>query len=713
MVTKARQEPAAAAIGDLLDELRRIDRLVRLHVAGARQAPAANDSLGGLHVSQAEVDALLAEPVGLPPWAAAAHSDPRTQELLAESASSEGRVAELARRFDLEPFDRDVLLVCLAPEIDRRYERLFAYLQDDVTRKRPSVDLVLDLLCATFEAKLAARARFDGGPLIRHCLLELLDEPSQPRSPLLAKSLKVDRRIAGYLLGSDRSDPRLEPWTLLVEPVAELAELVQPLDFQRRLEILTEPGGLARGAALLILEGRRGSGRKTTAEALCRRLGRRLLTIDLELLAATDEPTFDEVLRRAGREARLQDAVVAGLGLDAFLGREHDRRRRRLLRAFDALADFAVLIGEGGGEVLDASARSPRLRLCLPRPTAADRRRLWRRSLNGNDVGADVETLAAGFRLTPGEIGEAVAAARLAARWRDPEDPRPTAADFAAACRDQSRPTLGQLARKIEPRYRWDDIVLPEDRMALMREIADQMRHRGRVYEDWGYGRKLSLGKGLNVLFCGRPGTGKTMAAEVLAGELGLDLYRIDLAAVVSKYIGETEKNLSRIFAEAEAADAILFFDEADALFGKRTEIRDSHDRYANLEVSYLLQRMEEYDGAVVLATNFRGNLDEAFERRFHFAVDFPMPATAGRLRIWRQIWPSETPCSPDLDFPLLAERLELAGGNIRNIALAAAFLAAADGGVVDMDHVAHATRREFQKLGKILADGALEAADG
>jgi SpoVK/Ycf46/Vps4 family AAA+-type ATPase len=226
------------------------------------------------------------------------------------------------------------------------------------------------------------------------------------------------------------------------------------------------------------------------------------------------------------------------------------------------------------------------------------------------------------------------------------------------------------------------------------------------VYDEWGFDRKLSLGKGLNVLFAGPSGTGKTMAAEVLAGELGLDLYKIDLSTVVSKYIGDTEKNLARIFAEAATSNAILFFDEADALFGKRSEVKDAHDRYANIEIGYLLQRMEEYEGVVILATNLRKNMDEAFVRRMHFTVEFPFPNAQDRRRIWAHIWPEATPRSAELDADVLARRFELAGGNIRNIALAAAFLAASDGGVVTMAHLLHATRREYQKMGKIVTDG-------
>jgi SpoVK/Ycf46/Vps4 family AAA+-type ATPase len=250
--------------------------------------------------------------------------------------------------------------------------------------------------------------------------------------------------------------------------------------------------------------------------------------------------------------------------------------------------------------------------------------------------------------------------------------------------------------------------VLPEDSLAQLREICRRVTYRQNVLGQWGFGRKFSAGKGVNALFAGPSGTGKTMAAEILAGELGLDMYKIDLAGVVSKYIGETEKNLDRIFKTAHDANAILFFDEADALFGKRSEVRDSHDRYANIEISYLLQKIEEYEGVAILATNLRQNMDESFVRRLAFTVHFPLPDKASRQRMWTGIWPADTPLAPDLDLDFLAGQFKLSGGNIRNIALAAAFLAAGDGGVVTMAHLLHATRREYQKMGKTIAEAEL-----
>ncbi len=333
-------------------------------------------------------------------------------------------------------------------------------------------------------------------------------------------------------------------------------------------------------------------------------------------------------------------------------------------------------------------------------PAYARRLALWEHFAGEPDRLSGLADVAGQFQLTAGQIRDAVASARnLAAQAGRMLE----ASDLLSAARTHSNPRLSALAMKINPRYRWEDIILPDDQLALLRELAATVRERPLVLDEWGLGQKLVPNRGVTVLFAGPPGTGKTMAAEIIAAGLGLDLYKIDLSTIVSKYIGETEKNLERIFQEAETSNAILFFDEADALFGKRSEVRDSHDRYANIEISYLLQRMEAYDGVTILATNLRANLDEAFTRRLQFAVDFPFPEEADRLRIWQTLFPPDVPRAPNLDFKLLARRFKLAGGNIRNIIVSAAYLAAADGGCVTMNHILHGARRELQKMGRLV----------
>jgi SpoVK/Ycf46/Vps4 family AAA+-type ATPase len=363
-------------------------------------------------------------------------------------------------------------------------------------------------------------------------------------------------------------------------------------------------------------------------------------------------------------------------------------------------------------------------------PDFARRRNAWEEGLaayGGALAPDELDVLAGRVRLGLGHIAQALATASSGARWRaagegalrlagdspDPTDPAPAIDEIFAAARAQTGHDLLALARKIEPVYGWDDIVLPDESLAQLREICQRVAFRQRVLGEWGFERKLSQGKGISALFAGPPGTGKTMAAEVMARALGLDLYKIDLAAVISKYIGETEKNLERIFSAATDANAILFFDEADALFGKRSEVHDSHDRYANIEIAYLLQRMEQYDGLAILATNVRQHMDEAFTRRLQFVVEFPYPDEMYRRQIWQVCFPPEAPRDPTLDFDHLARKFRLSGGNIKNIVLGAAFLAASETAPISMGHLIQATRREYQKMGKVLSEADLGEGQG
>jgi hypothetical protein len=500
----------------------------------------------------------------------------------------------------------------------------------------------------------------------------------------------------------------LSAFVCLVRPEPRLEDLILPGEMKSRLSLL----GQRRKSDGLILyfQGPYGVGRRSAAEALCRELGLGLLVIDGEALLGAQGLTFDDAVRLAEREAVLQGAALYWQGFDALLADDKRLLRTALFSRLEQGRRITFLAGTTAWEPTDELAKFLFVRVEFSRPSYSERLHHWKTALKDSPTAEiDPGTLANKFRFSGGQITDAARTARNLACWRDPENGQVTMAELHEACRLHSSRKLSTLGRKIKPHHTWSDIVLPEDRLRQLQEICNSMKYRSVVYDQWGFDRKLSLGKGLNVLFAGPSGTGKTMAAGIMAGELGLDLYKIDLSTVVSKYIGETEKNLARIFAEAESSNAILFFDEADALFGKRSEVRDSHDRYANIEINYLLQKMEEHEGVAILATNFRKNMDDAFVRRMHFTVEFPFPNEADRRRIWERTWPAETPQSAELDFDFMARRFEIAGGNIRNIALAAAFLAASDGGVVNMTHLLHGTRREFQKMGKVVMQGEFE----
>jgi SpoVK/Ycf46/Vps4 family AAA+-type ATPase len=718
----------ATSLEHALAELRRIDLLIRLQVFRARQIKKTDDPFQGLYITDDDAEALSTEPAGLPRWAHApglpAEAVQALSELTrqidarkAESVASGQclRLLEIERLFRLSPFDIDVILVCLAPELDLRYERLFAYLQDDVTKRRPSVDLVLNLLCESFAVKLEAHRRFaPGAPLVRNGLVEMFEDPAHPRAPVLARYLKLDDRILRFLLGSDEIDSALRPYVRVVPP-ADPRRLEVSAAARASLERAVVELGV-RTQLVVHLHGPRGVGKKRWATALAARLGLGLFVVDGPALLTAHRDAIESAVRLGVREAALQGAAFYFGGFDGLRGDDRRAQRRALLDALMEDGGLAYLGDERPWDPETNENPSAIVRVELPRPDHVEREEIWARLLGDRiapSVVAELPALAAKFRFTVGDIRAAVASACDRAQWRSPEMPQPTTEEIYASSRAQSNARLGELGRKVQPHYAWNDLVLSADGVRLLREMCGQVRHRSRVLGTWGFERKLSLGKGLAALFSGPPGTGKTMAAEVVAHELGLELYKIDLSGVVSKYIGETEKNLARVFAEAEASSAILFFDEADALFGKRSEVKDAHDRYANVETSYLLQRMEEYEGISILATNLRRNMDEAFARRIAFMVHFPLPEEPERLRIWKSVFPRAVPQDEDVDFAFLSRQFKVSGGNIKNIALAAAFLAAEDGGRVKMVHLVRATRRELQKLGKSVVPGEFGAYAG
>lgn len=613
------------------------------------------------------------------------------------------RLPQLVQSFGLSDFERDALLICLAPALDLRYEQIFSFLQNDINRKLPTVNLLLRLLGGHSFARLQHLARFaPDAPLLRHRLLEYTDEPGHGTRALLAQGLAVDRTVLHWLLGEYHPHTNLAAHVQVLPPADGRAaqEALALLDDEVRI-------GLDQAASLtdpiVLLIGPDAAAKQLAAQAFAGLLERPLITVAVDRLIEQGV-TATNALRPALRDAQLNQAVLLLTGWDACV---HDRSTPVHLQDMLFAHHDAVLVASRGHWLPEGVDRPrPVLTLDFEPPDYALRRRLWAHYLARQDAlveGVDPVELAAQFTLTTGQIRDAVASGRDRGLRRGGA---PAQADFFAGARLYSGARLGDMARKITPRYGWDDIILPDDQVEILRELVATVRARAKVLEEWGLGRKLASSHAVTVLFAGPPGTGKTMAAEVIASDLGLDLYKIDLSGLVSKYIGETEKNLERVFTEAQSSNAILFFDEADSIFGKRSGVKDAHDRYANLEISYLLQRMEVYDGVTILATNLRSNIDEAFLRRLQFAVDVPFPDEKQRLRIWETLFPPGVPKGEDVDLEEMARRYKLAGGNIRNILLSAAFLAASDGGVITMQHLLHGARREFQKMGRLVLEG-------
>ena len=684
--------PAPQANG-IWPALRELDRLLEGAVAIAQivYGPEATaDPFRGLHVSQDEVQRLLArEPGGL----TLQSEGEEVWDRLADALDGDVRLVWFRETFSLTPFDMVLVLIALAPEIDLGYERIYAFLQNDVSKKRPGVELALSLLCPSKELKLLRRAHFaPSAPLIQQGLLHLLPDPHLNDPPLLAYSLKLDEQILGLLLEQEDLDRRLRFCCELVYPTLRMDEL--PLDEARRIQLT----GLVKGACEayqplpLYFQGPTGVGKRQIAEALANEVEALLLVVDLPR-TLTGEKGFEELLRLVLRDAWLRDAILYLDGVDALFGENRANEYRLLVDRLAEDSGVSILAGVEPWPAIDRAAGQPALGLIsmpFAPPEFPQRRECWRNSLADAGVTLkddDLDLLTGRFRLMPAQISEAVAAAIHRAQAEKPTDTAaldepivssPGLQDLLDAARALSGQGLAALAPKVRPLYRWEDIVLPEDTKAQLRELCDRVTFGHRVLHEWGFAGKLARGRGINALFAGPSGTGKTMAAEVIANELGLDIYKIDLSGVVSKYIGETEKNLDRIFTAAENSNAILFFDEADALFGKRSEVRDSHDRYANIEIILPAAKDGGVRGHRDPGHQPAPNLDESFVRRLAFTVYFPFPEEQERRLIWERVWPAKTPLAEDLDLDLLANRFELTGGNIRNAAVAAAYLAAA-----------------------------------
>jgi hypothetical protein len=706
--------PVEASLAHLHGRLAAIEVRVAALVAAQRaHDPDPNDPFRGLYISAAQADALLevgrehGSPVVQGDASADAtatlvddRADARAAgmaldadaiELAADRAEAAGgtiRLRRLARAFDLLPIDVEILLVALAPDLDPRFERLYGYLNDDVSRRRASVGLALRL-CDLPLALGSARARFGAdAPLVAGGLVAVEGD-----RPFLGRALTVPDRVAAHLLGHETPEPAVAAALVADTSLGggRPAEADDGLDDVAVRSAAQLERALRGGVRLVYLRERIGTGGGDVAREALRLTDRAALVLDLARLAPTDDVA--RVGASAAREARLLGAGLVAGPIDILA-----ERGTWAVRAFADSRCPVVLLGERSWD--PAWAREAPLLMDAPALTARRRDRAWRIGLA--DAPGATEAIA-GIASYPFHIGtEPILRAASSARWSATAEGRPvTAADLAAGVRAQNGAGLERLARRIPPHASWPDLVLPRDLLAQLRDVAARARHRDAVLDGWGLADP-SRGRGLTALFTGDSGTGKTLSAEVVAGELGLDLYVIDLSTVVDKYVGETEKNLDRVFSEADGVNGVLLFDEADAIFGKRSEVHDARDRYANVEIAYLLQRMERFDGMAILTTNLRANLDEAFTRRLDVLIDFPMPDEVQRRRLWERHLAPTLPLAGELDLDFLARRFRISGGSVRNIVLAAAYLAAAEGRAVSMADLIRGTEREYRKLGHL-----------
>ncbi len=621
-----------------------------------------------------------------------------------QSLPSPSAIEMLRRLFNLSAFERDVILLCAGMELEAVFASACATAHGDPQKPYPTFSLALAALPEAHWSALKPDA-----PLRRWHLVEFASPAGASGSlvsaPLTTRPLRIDERVLHYLTGIQHTDERLAG---ALEPLRPSAMLMPA--HQETVERIVSTWKRAVGTSLLPVVGLYGadaeSARAIAAHA-CQLLGMGLQAVPAHLLptAQSELQTFirlwereaalsacallidcnDDELSETNRESAVSYVIEKTRGAIFVVSRERRRSRQRTMASFE-----------------------------VSRPATSEQRTVWQAALGPMAARLDghLHPLMSQFSLNPLAIQAAVseAAIHLSAQGAAQITGEDIFASLWDACRNQTRTRLDDLAQKIAPAAEWDELVLPVAQKEILREIVSHVRHRAKVYEEWGFAKKGARGLGISALFAGASGTGKTMAAEVLANELRLDLYRIDLSSVVSKYIGETEKNLRRVFDAAEAGGAILLFDEADALFGKRSEVKDSHDRYANIEVGYLLQRIESYRGLAILTTNLKSSLDQAFLRRIRFVVQFPFPDAEQRAEIWRRIYPANMPTT-DLDLKALAQ-VNVAGGNIRSIALNAAFIAAEAGIDLEMQHLLTAVKSEYAKLEKHLTEAEIAGWD-
>ncbi|MFJ9469616.1 ATP-binding protein [Streptomyces caniferus] len=672
-----REDASGALLGRLAELRERVAGLVERRSA---DDPTAADPLRGLYVTPETARRLAAQPpergTGEEP------EDEASPGEVTEGGTADRSVA-LAGRFGLSVLDLSILLAALAPDVDRRFEPLYGYLNDDVGRRRATVALALEL-AGTGPYEPAARARFHpAAPLLSGGLLAVEEEDR----PLPGRALRVPERVVAHLLGDDGLDPEL---------CGSDVELLLP----------GEGGG-----------GRQDGDGGTFFGRLAALVDERPIAVHLrERRPGAAAGPVTDVLRGAGLPVlryRPEDDQAGGAGPVRALLREARLRQAALVVGplpkqpaglVRALAGRGVPVVFFGSEPYDPGWAPDAGLLALDAPDGAvAAAEVWRAEIGAVEEGFDLDAAVAPYRLAAGQIRRAARAATALAAF----DGTPlTAAHVQRSARQQSAPLLDRHARRVRPAVGFDGLVLPPEPLALLHELVQRARHRDQVLGTWGLRTGGGRGRGVVGLFAGESGTGKTLSAEVVAGELGLDLYVVELSAVVDKYVGETEKNLERIFSEADRTDALLLFDEADAVFGKRSEVKSSHDRYANLESAYLLQRLEAFDGIAVLTTNLRANIDDAFTRRLDLVVDFPFPDAEQRTALWRSCL-TATPCADDLGLEACAKEYELSGGAIRSAAVTAGYLAAGRGAPVSAEDIRAGARREYRKMGRLVPDAS------
>lgn len=630
-----------------------------------------------------------------------------SREMVLERKKQKNKLDYLCDKFSLSWLERQIVVMSLAAELHPKYEKVYGLIADDICIRYPTLEIALKILCDDPAEFIEHRIQWINGSRIQQ--LMLYDSPWEQYGQ--NREMRLDAGIVNYILGVDKVSKELEKHIELYYPDEILTPVFIQTEIQEKLINHYTQDFNEKETILINIEGSYGTGRTFHLRHLCKRLERTLLFVNMELFLS--DKSHDRLIKSIIIETILQNAVLVLKMPDTI----EDKLISGLIGLKDQyikefpLDEVLFVISNEAIKKYKIGQKTTIVNYKLNLPDEYERKIIWQTMGKYYKFKVPINwgEFASKFRFTPGQIRDSLELAYINASDNMRNSEGIDLNSLVSACYENGKSHLITKARKIVPKYLWEDIILPEDAKILLKDACNQMKFRQTVFGEWGFEKKLSYGKGLSILFSGPPGTGKTMSAQVVANELQLELYKVDIAKLVSKYIGETEKNLEEIFDEAKLSNAILFFDEADAIFGKRTEVKDSHDRHANVETAYLLQRMEDYEGVTILATNYLKNIDEAFLRRLNFIIEFPFPDATLREMIWRSMFPKETPIKDDVDFSLIAKRFEISGGNIKNIVISAAFIAAEKNEPISTGHIIKAARTELNKIGKMVILDDLE----
>lgn len=619
--------------------------------------------------------------------------------------------AYMLRKLELTEFEQYMACLAMSPELNREFERMYCYLQDDLAWRYPSLDLCVKMYTMDEQQEnWLIHQTF----IRREFLYCIFDKPPATPESELAWRLKLRRDLIdfAFFYESDLLGRKAEYQLSVLGSKKETGQNINQETADTIGRYLNEDSS----GRLFFLRGPYGSGKKLQIRAVADALGYSVLFLDVREAVSRKEEQILEIVGNAVVRAVLEQAFLVFCHWEAIWKADKFKRQfaQDMLRKASLFFPniFLTVEEEPGEDVMEgqypAGYQIEEFRMRFP--SIQERSLLWKEFLAEAPEEEDTalyDRLAAQFDFTPGVIKEAAEFARKEARNKGEQQISATL--LYRACQQKISHRLGERASRVNAAYTWDDLVLEDGPKELLRQACGQVAFRGKVYEQWGFQDKIAYGRGVSLLFAGPPGTGKTMAAQVLAKELNLELYKVDLSGVLSKYIGETQKNLREIFDEVKKSRSILFFDEADVLFGKRVDVSDARDISANAQTAYLLQKMEEYDGITILATNLLQNFDDAYKRRMKYIIRFTFPQKEQRALLWKKVFPKQMPLQTDIDISYLAENFELSGASIKNIALNAAFIAASRQELTGMEHIMTALQHEYEKSGKILGKAELK----